>query len=281
MGENIQFAHITDTHCLNYYDETDPANIYPHLTDPKIKLTECLALLQNEKLDFLLITGDLVHEGTVEDYVSYRRTLRRYFPDTPIIVSLGNHDIKQAFYRGYLEEERTGDFFEETTIKGLRIVTLDSSIERQDNGRLSGEQMEWLADVLSTRAPMGTILQFHHPIRFHPFIDMPVSDDFFRLLRQSDVIAIFCGHTHSGAVSMIGNIPQIVGDSTAFSGQIDGRQLLFSDRSCYRICEVSENGLSVYEHPLFPHPEKQVRLDLQALVKKCAKVETLNKEKSE
>lgn len=54
-----------------------------------------------------MLTGDLVHEGTEEDYRYLRELIERERGGIPVIPVLGNHDFKQAFYRGYLGEERT------------------------------------------------------------------------------------------------------------------------------------------------------------------------------
>ena len=48
-------------------------------------------------------------------------------------------------------------------VAGLRIVALDTSVPGYHHGELSDEQLAWLADVLATPAPHGTLLALHHP----------------------------------------------------------------------------------------------------------------------
>ncbi|MFX5718470.1 hypothetical protein ABTE23_20825, partial [Acinetobacter baumannii] len=48
-------------------------------------------------------------------------------------------------------------------LNGLRVVTLDTSVPGHHHGEVTAAQREWLADVLSVPAPLGTILAMHHP----------------------------------------------------------------------------------------------------------------------
>lgn len=51
-----------------------------------------------------MLTGDLVHEGTEEDYRYLREVIERERGGIPVIPVLGNHDFKQAFYRATWEK---------------------------------------------------------------------------------------------------------------------------------------------------------------------------------
>ena len=48
-------------------------------------------------------------------------------------------------------------------VAGLRIVSLDTSVPGYHHGELTDDQLAWLADVLATPAPHGTLLALHHP----------------------------------------------------------------------------------------------------------------------
>ena len=69
------------------------------------------------------------------------------------------------------------------------------------HGDLDGGQLEWLAGILSTPAPLGTLLAMHHPpIPSHiPLFDILELRDQPRLaevVRGSDVRGILAGHLH-------------------------------------------------------------------------------------
>ena len=48
-------------------------------------------------------------------------------------------------------------------VDGLRVVALDTSVPGYHHGELEPGQLAWLADVLATPAPHGTLLAMHHP----------------------------------------------------------------------------------------------------------------------
>ena len=47
---------------------------------------------------------------------------------------------------------------------GLRIIALDTSVPGYHHGELTDAQLAWLADVLATPAPHGTLLALTPPL---------------------------------------------------------------------------------------------------------------------
>jgi len=93
--DDYYFVHITDTHLpttLYHYEsgaETDTSEI--------VDLREVIADLNIINPEFVVLTGDLVHEGELEDYL-YRRyytKAQRMLTEfqTPVFLTAGNHDI--------------------------------------------------------------------------------------------------------------------------------------------------------------------------------------------
>src|SRR3546814_12565775 len=78
---------------------------------------------------------------------------------------MGNHDDRASFREHLLPAEEAEspsspvDRVDE--LDGLRIVTLDTSVPGFHHGEISDAQLDWLAGVLSTPAPLGTILALH------------------------------------------------------------------------------------------------------------------------
>ena len=107
------------------------------------------------KPDLIVLTGDLVHEGTVEDYQYLRQLIERERCGIPVIPVLGNHDLKACFYRGYLGEEQSGRYNRKYEWNGYRFLVLDTSTERNGCGSITDEQVAWLAEELQTPAPQG------------------------------------------------------------------------------------------------------------------------------
>jgi hypothetical protein len=93
--DDYYFIHITDTHL--------PTNLYHHEygadtdTSEVTDLREVIADINIINPEFVLLTGDMIHEGELEDYLGHRyytRTQRLLTEfQTPLFVTAGNHDI--------------------------------------------------------------------------------------------------------------------------------------------------------------------------------------------
>ena len=212
--EAIRFAHVSDTHLCKDYGNSSMKDVFEKCESPSNTLRNCLEKLEQQKLDFVLFTGDLIHEGTKEDYDYFFEIVKESLPTTKAVYALGNHDRKKPFFESM----------------GLE--------EGQETGTISKEQEEWLAGILKNKTTeYGTILAFHHPIVWRTdAFSMQVSDELKEIIKNSDVRAIFCGHTHENSVDFLEKIPQLTADSTAFGSEITPE----------KFCMVEKTGYSIY-----------------------------------
>lgn len=234
--KNIRFAHVSDTHVCKNYGEGQMKELFEKCKSPAESMACCLKKLEQQKLDFVLFTGDLVHEGGKEDYDYFLDVVRESMPNTKTVFALGNHDRKQPFFESMgLEVQEAYCHVEE--VAGMKIVVLDSGVLGEEAGSISESQEQWLEKVLKEGNPeYGTILAFHHPIAWKtPGFSMEVSDNFRRILRENDIRAIFCGHTHENSVDFLEGIPQITADSTAFGCEITPKEFQMVEKVGYNI----------------------------------------------
>jgi 3',5'-cyclic AMP phosphodiesterase CpdA len=115
--------------------------------------------------DLVLVTGDLVNEGTPPQYDHLAELLAPLA--APLHLMPGNHDrtahLKQAFPDCVHDRDGRAD----GVIEGsLRIVTLDSSRFPEPGGALDAEQLTWLDEVLGSAPAAPTVVTLHHP----PFV---------------------------------------------------------------------------------------------------------------
>lgn len=234
--KDIRFAHISDTHVCKSYAESQMKDVFEVCENPVDSMKRCLKKLEAKKLDFVLFTGDLVHEGGKEDYDYFFDMVREALPGTRTIFALGNHDRKQPFFESMGLEERES-YYHVEEVNGLRIVVLDSGVLGQETGNISKEQEMWLEKILKEESPeYGTILAFHHPIVWtSSAFSMKVSENFQRILRENKVRAIFCGHTHENSVDFFEGIPQITADSTAFGSEVTPEEFRMVEKTGYNI----------------------------------------------
>ena len=108
-----------------------------------------------------------------------------------------------------------------TWLGGLRVIVLDSTVPGEGFGGVTGEQLEWLAEVLATPALEGSILALHHPPV--PCVqDMAITvelrdqQQLAPVLAGSDIRAIIGAHLHSTFASFEG-IPVSVAAATCYT----------------------------------------------------------------
>jgi 3',5'-cyclic AMP phosphodiesterase CpdA len=93
--QDYTFLHITDTHLPThmYYYEPGSDNDRSEVVD----LLEVVADIEIINPEFVLLTGDFINEGELEDYLNWRvytrgQELLSRFP-VPVYLTAGNHDI--------------------------------------------------------------------------------------------------------------------------------------------------------------------------------------------
>ncbi|WP_345802075.1 phosphodiesterase [Microbacterium sp. AZCO] len=175
--------------------------------------------------DAIVFTGDLTDLGESEAYVALKETVEPFATrlGAPVVWVAGNHDERPALRRDLLgldatEEPVTGVW----DLGGLRLIALDTSVPGWHHGDLDEAQLTWLAGILETPAPLGTILAMHHPpLPSHiPFFDILELRDQPRLadaLRGSDVRGILAGHLHYSTSGTFAGIPVSVSAATCYT----------------------------------------------------------------
>ena len=267
--EPIRFAQLCDTHVgMNNGEAVMMGPVFDKLPDTTASLAAALDTLAKQNLDFVLFCGDLVHEGSAEDYRLFQKIVKEHLKDTPAILCLGNHDRKGPFWEGCHGESSERPYYAQQTIRGLRILSLDSACGGEVFGSFAPEEYEWLEEVLREPAPQGTILVFHHPVAWDvKELAMEVDERFRTLLKQSDVRAIFCGHTHENDVRFLEGVPQVTGDSTAFGCSYTGSTMGFTDKASYNLCTLGENGLTVRNKLLNPVERTAFEINILELMR--------------
>ncbi|MDR3191886.1 MAG: metallophosphoesterase [Treponema sp.] len=272
--EAVKFVHISDTHILRDYGKAElPFFDSPH--NPPEILREILRGIASEKArpDFIIFSGDLVHEGDAEDYALFRRIIDETLEGIPAFFALGNHDRKQAYCQGFLREPaRSGPCYYCVELRGLRIIVLDSSVEKSASGSIDEIQLAWLRGELGRKTGIGSIIVLHHPpcgelktgILAHSLTNSPALRD---VLEGGDVRAIFSGHTHENSVTIFAGIPQFTAGSTAFGISLDEHNMCFTNQYAYNEVLINEQGLYVHEEIFSGDIKILARVSIAELIK--------------
>ncbi|UIN29699.1 phosphodiesterase [Microbacterium binotii] len=214
-------VHLSDTHLLA--GNAPLGGRYDTLAN----LRRTVAAIDRTRIrpDAVVCTGDLTDLGEPEAYRALREVLEPAAErwGAPLVWVAGNHD-ERAPLRAELLGAAASD--EPVTavhdLDGLRLIVLDSTVPGWHHGEIDDAQLAWLADVLATPAPLGTLLALHHPpLPSHiPFFDILELREQHRLadvVRDSDVRGILAGHLHHSTSGTFAGVPVSVAAATCYT----------------------------------------------------------------
>lgn len=174
------WALLSDTHLLSadsirrHYSSSKTAR-EKRAQDASRNFDQAARQVNPEKPAGLILNGDCVHVGGRDEYAQLAAKFE-LFADTPIHVTMGNHDQRDDFSQAFREHaggERALLENRHVSIVKSRhanFVLLDSlTMDKPRNpvkgpGILGKEQLGWLESVLDSEADKPAIVVMHHNI---------------------------------------------------------------------------------------------------------------------
>lgn len=153
--------------------------------------------------DLVVLTGDVVEDGTASQYAVARRILARLH--APLVMIPGNHDDRDGMRAGfpdhlYMPQQGAIHFVYDAL--PVRVIALDVTVPGLHHGELDDTSLAWLADVLDRNTGKPTVIAMHQP----PFAcSVPYLDKYMcmqperlgaMLRRYGNIERILCGHVH-------------------------------------------------------------------------------------
>jgi 3',5'-cyclic AMP phosphodiesterase CpdA len=171
-----------------------------------------------DRLDVILITGDLADHGAEPEYEVVRQLATA---PVPVLLCPGNHDARPPYRKALLDEEPDGTPVNRAhRVGGVTFLMADSSIPGDDAGLLDDATLAWLdAELAAGEGP--AFVCFHHPpVPLHmPMLDeirMLGADRLAALVRRHPrVVALLCGHAHTPAATTFAGLPLLVAPGVA------------------------------------------------------------------
>lgn len=214
-------VHLSDTHFVG-----DGEKLYGKI-DTDANLGRVFAALERAKLrpDAFVITGDLTDTGRPDAYARLRAMVEPAAAalGAEVVWVMGNHDERAAFREGLLGTAPTLEPVDAVVnVRGLRVITLDSTVPGHHHGEITEDQLEWLAEELRTPAEHGSVLALHHPPVPSPLgllslVELTEQHRLAPVLEGTDVRAILAGHLHYSSTSMFAGIPVSVASATCYT----------------------------------------------------------------
>jgi Icc protein len=151
--------------------------------------------------------------------------------DMPCHLAPGNHDdrdVMREHVRGPWNDQPSDGYLHYAVDVGpLRLIGLDSLVPGEARGELSPDRLDWLATVLDADPHRPTVLFLHHPpfttgIHAMDAIGLTGADALADLVaRHSQVVSIWCGHTHRSMSTTIAQATATCYPSVAHSVALD------------------------------------------------------------
>ncbi|KQO06447.1 3',5'-cyclic-nucleotide phosphodiesterase [Agreia sp. Leaf244] len=217
--------HLSDTHFIG------GDGLLYGAVDAEAHLAQLLDELESSKArpEAIVFTGDLADKGDPRAYEKLRAMVEPVAArlGAQLIWVMGNHDNRASFRAGLLGQlpsmkpiDRVHD------VNGLRIIALDSSVPGAHHGEIAPEQLDWLAEELSSPAPHGTILALHHPpvpsvLDLAVLVELRDQSALAEVLEGSDVRSILAGHLHYSSTATFAGIPVSVASATCYTQDLN------------------------------------------------------------
>lgn len=217
-----RFGIVTDCH---YADaDAQGTRFYRESLD---KLSECVALMNTKKVDFLIELGDFkdqdkppAEKKTLSYLQATEKVLERF--NGPTYHVLGNHDIDSISKMQFLKRvdntniDSNSSFYSFDS-NGLHYVVLDANYRTDgadyDHGNfdwtdanIPSKELRWLKQNLAA-APGAVIVFIHQLLDGTGSVYVKNAAQVRQILEASGkVLAVFQGHHHSGSYSNIAGI---------------------------------------------------------------------------
>jgi 3',5'-cyclic AMP phosphodiesterase CpdA len=220
-------AQISDTHVVP--TESEKGKLMMTEGHLRTAVTHLLAL--RPKPDVVLISGDLVEDGTRAEYELLAEILAPLKAALPVYLAPGNHDEREAMRdvmraHGYDELPTEGFLQYAVDLGELRLLSLDTVVPGEPGGYLCEERLAWL-DARLEEDPRPTIIMQHHP----PFLTGLVRMDGMGLSntseeaevvgKHSNVLRVVSGHLHRSISSVFAGTLAVTAPSCAHAVELD------------------------------------------------------------
>jgi Icc protein len=233
--EAMLFAQLTDPHIV------ERGRLFNGRIDSAERLVEALVTLESfePRPEVILATGDLVNDGTSEQYDHLAEILER--STIPIYPVPGNHDDRQllrSLFSSVLPDGRPTDPIDYVIEDHrLRLIGLDTTVPGEPGGNLTAQQLSWLDDRLAEQPIRPTVIFQHHPpfatgIGWMDEMGLDNTDDEAAVIeRHPQVVAVLAGHIHRPISTGFAKTLAICAPSTAaqLAPALDGGWAEYSD----------------------------------------------------
>lgn len=199
-------------------------------------LRAAIALASNApaRPDLVILSGDLVNDGTEEEYEHLVELLDSL--SVPYMAIMGNHDSRGHLRRFLPKAIGDATVRDDAAINWVmdiddgwprRIIGLDTTEPGRHGGVLDQSRIEWLDERLTESSDRPVLVVQHHPpfVSGIDFMDQYGLDgagaEAAVLARHEHVVGVICGHLHRPVMTSVGGVTVISAPSSAAQVALD------------------------------------------------------------
>ena len=225
----------------------------PHLTkDKNTEIRACKTyssfkrvihwIDRNEKPNFILVSGDISDDGSIESYLLYKNKIESL--NKPFFSILGNHDNHDNFK---LIFQNNFPIIQSIPLSDEWVlIVLDSTVTGKEGGALINNQLIKIRKLIEINSHKNLIFCLHHhPIEMGFWIDeigLQNKDQFLSLiLDKPNVKAVVWGHVHHESETTLGSIQFLSTPSTCYQFQ-ENKQSMSKNKPGYRKINLFKSG---------------------------------------
>lgn len=167
-----------------------------------------------DRIDAVLVTGDVVDAGSAAEYAEARKILDVL--EMPYYVIPGNHDHAATMMSSFADHAYIDLKLDHLSYAidtfPLRLIGLDTSMVGEPFGTLPAERLLWLEEILTEKPDTPTLIFLHHPPFRMGIVHMDVqnllnADEMFSVLQKHPHVRhVAAGHIHRAAETVIHGI---------------------------------------------------------------------------
>lgn len=200
------------------------------------------------KFDYMIITGDLTSDETIESYQNVKKILGNYVSKSLIIP--GNHDDRNFIREVFPEciQTTSGPINFSVSTDSWELIGIDTHLPGELYGYMSSETIPWLKNLLDNNLEKSIVIFLHHPpfpvqSRWVDTLKLKNSLEFFDIIKNYPNIRIIsCGHVHQEFSGVYENISLLTSPSTGLQFK-KGSDMLECESLApgFRLFQLDEN----------------------------------------
>jgi len=206
--------------------------------------------------EYLLLTGDLVHDGSVKSYETLAKLLNS--SNIPVLITPGNHDSVENMQASLLSSRIEMTDSRSISDSNWSLLFLNTQVIHEEHGLVREEALNSLESICDSQSDRNFVLAMHHsltPDCTTPACQLQGSERLLGLLEKYPSIkAVVSGHTHCLTESVLRGTKLLTTPSTLFyvehtekvkSAENDhfmSNHVFDKNRRGYRILDLYEDG---------------------------------------